>query len=159
MQNKEIDKYVDGFVEKCRQHQLKITPQRVAIYRELVQSKRHPSADLMFRTIRKTFPNISFDTVNRTLQTFTEIGVVDMVEVFGGAKRFDPDVSEHHHLHCTACGKIIDFEFDGYTQLEIPEVVAKNFTVTGRRVVLKGLCDACRQESINPQKLKGAKHE
>lgn len=145
MQNKEIDKNVEVFIDRCHQHQLKITPQRVAIYRELVQSKQHPTADLMFRTIRQTFPNISFDTVNRTLQTFIEIGVADMVEGFGGAKRFDPDLGEHHHLHCTACGKIIDFEYDGYAHLDIPEAIAKTFTVTGRRVVLKGLCETCRQ--------------
>lgn len=149
MQNQEIDKHVDAFIEKCRRHQLKITPQRIAIYRELVQSKQHPTADLMFRTIRKTFPNISFDTVNRTLLTFAQIGVVDMVEVFGGPKRFDPDVGDHHHLHCTACGKIIDFEYDGYAQLDIPEAIAKTFTVTGRRVVLKGLCETCRRKSAD----------
>ena len=143
MQNSAIDTHVKRFIETCRQHQLKITPQRVAIYRELIQSKQHPTADMMFRSIRDAFPNISFDTVNRTLLTFAEIGVVEVVEVFGGPKRFDPDIGDHHHLHCKACGRIIDFEYDAYDRLELPEALAAAFTVTSRRVVLRGLCQAC----------------
>ncbi|MGD8945919.1 MAG: transcriptional repressor, partial [Desulfobacterales bacterium] len=62
----------------------------MAIYRELQKSFEHPTADAMYQIIRKEFPNISFDTVNRTLLTLAQIGLVDLVEVYGGAKRFDP---------------------------------------------------------------------
>ena len=143
MQNKEIAQRVQLFIETCRRHQLKITPQRVGIYRVLIQSQRHPTADLVFRVVKKEFPNISFDTVNRTLSTFAEIGVVDVVETFGGPKRFDPDITDHHHLHCMACGRIIDFEYEGYARLEVPKAIATTFKVISRRVVLKGLCDTC----------------
>ena len=71
---------------------------------------------MMFRTVREEYPSISFDTVNRALLTFAGIGLVDVVEVFGGPKRFDPDVDDHHHLHCMACGQIIDFDHDHYNQ-------------------------------------------
>ena len=143
MQNKEIAQRVQLFIENCRRHQLKITPQRVGIYRVLIQSQRHPTADLVFRVVKKEFPNISFDTVNRTLSTFAKIGVVDVVETFGGPKRFDPDITDHHHLHCMACGRIIDFEYEGYARLDVPKAIATTFKVISRRVVLKGLCDTC----------------
>jgi len=143
MQDTEINQRVQLFVETCRRHQLKITPQRVAIYRVLIQSKQHPTADRVFRAVKKEFPNISFDTVNRTLLTFADIGVVDVVEVFGGPKRFDPDMTDHHHLHCMVCGRIIDFEYEGYARLEVPKAIATTFKVISKRVVLKGLCDMC----------------
>ena len=146
MQNMDTNHRVQQFIETCRHHRLKITPQRVAIYRALIQSDQHPTADLMFRAVKEDFPNISFDTVNRTLLTFADIGVVDVVEVFGGPKRFDPDINDHHHLHCKACGKIIDFENDDYSDLDVPETIAGTFTVISKRVVLKGLCDACTFE-------------
>lgn len=146
MQNMDLDHRVQQFIETCRRHRLKITPQRVAIYRALMRSHQHPTADLMFRTVQADFPNISFDTVNRTLLTFADIGVVDVVEVFGGPKRFDPDINDHHHLHCKACGKIIDFENDDYSDLDVPETIAGTFTVISKRIVLKGLCDACTFE-------------
>lgn len=143
MQNKAMTQRVRLFIEACRRRKLKITPQRVGIYQVLIQSKRHPTADLVFKAVQKEFPNISFDTVNRTLSTFVEIGVVDVVETFGGPKRFDPDITDHHHLHCMACGRIIDFEYEGYARLEVPKAIATTFKVISRRVVLKGLCDTC----------------
>jgi len=143
MQDTKLDQRVQLFIQTCRRRQLKITPQRVGIYQVLIQSKRHPTADLVFRAVKKEFPNISFDTVNRTLSTFAEIGVVDVVETFGGPKRFDPDITDHHHLHCMACGRIIDFEYEGYARLEVPKAIASTFKVISRRVVLKGLCDTC----------------
>ena len=93
MQNTAIDHRVQDFIEICHHHRLKITPQRVAIYRMLIQSDQHPTADLMFRSVKEDFPNISFDTVNRTLLTFADIGVVDVVEVFGGPKQLQKGTS------------------------------------------------------------------
>jgi Fur family peroxide stress response transcriptional regulator len=146
MQTRAVNQRVQQFIEICRDHELKITPQRVAIYQALIQSNQHPTADMMFRLVRKDFPHISFDTVNRTLLTFAAIGVVDVVEVFGGPKRFDPDIEDHHHLHCTACGKIIDFKNDHYTDLEVPASITEMFKVISKRVVLKGLCADCALE-------------
>jgi Fur family peroxide stress response transcriptional regulator len=146
MQTRTVNQRLQQFIEICRGHALKITPQRVAIYQALIQSDQHPTADMMFRLVRKDFPHISFDTVNRTLLTFAAIGVVDVVEVFGGPKRFDPDIENHHHLHCTACGKIIDFRYDRYSDLEVPASIIGTFKVIRKRVVLKGLCGDCAAE-------------
>jgi Fur family peroxide stress response transcriptional regulator len=131
------------FLQTCRKHRLKITPQRVAIFQKLLNSNRHPTADAIYQIVKKEYSNVSFDTVTRTLQTFAEIGVVDIVEIFGGAKRFDPNVTNHHHLHCTKCGKIIDFKNRSYDDLKVPEEVLENFKVISKRVVLKGICKTC----------------
>ncbi|MGD8666198.1 MAG: transcriptional repressor [Desulfobacterales bacterium] len=132
-----------AFLDICHQHQLKVTPQRVAIYQELLKSDTHPTADSVYQIVKREYPNISYDTVNRTLLTFAKIGVVDVVETFGGAKRFDPNVANHHHLHCTQCGKIIDFQNQVYDNLKVPEGISDNFQVISKRVVLKGLCKTC----------------
>lgn len=146
MHKETVDRRIADFIAACRQHQLKVTPQRVAVYRELIQSEQHPTADMMFQAVRNEYPNMSFDTVNRTLLTFAGVGLVDVVEVFGGPKRFDPNIEDHHHLHCMACGQIIDFDHDNYTHLEVPAEIARRFTVISKRVVLKGLCAACAPE-------------
>ncbi len=146
MQKQEDDHRVQHLIDTCRQHQLKVTPQRVAIYRALVDSDRHPTADMMYQTVRGKYPRISFDTVNRTLLTFAAIGLVDMVEVFGGPKRFDPNIDDHYHLHCMTCGRIIDFDHEDYTHLEVPAKIARKFKVISKRVVLKGHCATCAPE-------------
>lgn len=126
-----------------RRHQLKVTPQRVAILNELLGSDIHPAADAIYQKVKRKFPHISFDTVNRTLLRFADIGIVDIVEIFGGAKRFDPNLSNHHHLHCTKCGKIIDFKHQEYENISIPVHIRAQFTVISKRVVLKGICSSC----------------
>ena len=55
------------FRKKCREANLKITPQRTIIFDALVNDKGHPTADIVFQRVRKKIPNISFDTISRTL--------------------------------------------------------------------------------------------
>ena len=143
MQKGPANPLLQDFIDTCRTHNLKVTPQRMAIYRELIHSTEHPTVDAMFQAVKREFPNISYDTVSRTLLTFAEVGMVDLVEVYGGAKRFDPNVTNHHHLHCVSCGKILDFHNDQYNNLDIPEEVRQRFRVLTSRVVLKGICDIC----------------
>jgi Fur family transcriptional regulator, peroxide stress response regulator len=126
-----------------QQHRLKVTPQRVAIYQALRFSSTHPTADAIYQMVKKQYPHISFDTVNRTLLTLAKIGIVEIIEIFGGAKRFDPNVSNHHHLHCTQCGEVTDFENQAYDELNVPVDIRENFKVTSKRIVLRGICNAC----------------
>ena len=151
MQKESTHPLRQDFIEACKAHHLKVTPQRMAIYRELVQSTEHPTVDAMFQTVKKEFPNISYDTVSRTMLTFAEIGMVDLVEVYGGAKRFDPNVTIHHHLHCVSCGKILDFHNDQYNNRDIPDEVQQHFRVLTSRVVLKGICEQCSKSgNVSP---------
>ncbi|MCF8384002.1 MAG: transcriptional repressor [Chlorobium sp.] len=135
----------DRFVAVCRDHNLKITPQRTAIYTMLRNCRDHPSADQVYRLIKKDFPNISFETVNRTLLIFASIGLISIVESTSGVRRFDPDLNSHHHMHCIRCGKIIDFQHAGYDALEVPEALYEEFPVLAKRVVLHVICPSCLQ--------------
>lgn len=131
------------FRRRCKAHSLSITPQRVAIYTELVKSKKHPCAEEVFEEVAKRFADISLDTVYRTLTTFVQIGIVNVVEGYGEAKRYDPDMTAHHHFRCRRCSAIVDFHNEAYDGLGIPKMFRKGFEVTGVKVVLEGLCDKC----------------
>ena len=124
---------------------LKITPQRTIIFDALVNDKGHPTTDIVFQRVRKKIPNISFDTVSRTLLSFVGMGLLKVVEGYGRPKRFDPDIDNHHHFQCLKCNKIIDFCDTGFDTLEIPREIKNRFTITGKKVVLEGLCDACKK--------------
>ncbi|MGB0131753.1 Fur family transcriptional regulator [Chlorobium sp.] len=133
------------FFELCRAHSLKITPQRTAIYSLLGNCRDHPSADQVYRLIKREFPNISFETVNRTLLTFASIGLISIVESTSGVRRFDPDMKSHHHMHCIRCGRIFDFQHEGYDALEVPGQLNEEFSVLSKRVVLHVICPFCLQ--------------
>jgi len=139
---------MESFLDKCKENNLKITPQRVGIYEEVNRYKDHPSTDTVFKRVRAIFPNISFDTVSRTLLTFTEKGIIDLVEGHGSPKRFDSDVEHHHHFWCMKCHTIVDIYSSSLSQMEIPaEVHEKKLTVIRKKVVLEGICDQCAQNS------------
>jgi Fur family peroxide stress response transcriptional regulator len=146
MQKDKIADCLDPFIQHCKKFDLKITPQRCAIYKKLMQAKNHPTADEMFNIVKKEFPNISCDTVHRTLLTFAEIGLVDVIPTKGGPRRFDPDMEKHHHFHCLDCGEIVDFSSDEFDNLRIPNHIQNDFTVFTKRVVLNGLCKQCRRK-------------
>ncbi len=145
MQHEAKKAKVDEFIQTCQSHQLKITPQRVAIYQQLLAFDEHPTADTIYQAVKKSYPNISFDTVNRTLLTFTDIGLLEVVEIFGGAKRFDTNPDVHHHMHCARCGRIKDFVNADYDHLDVPNDIQELFKVMHKRVVLKGICKGCRK--------------
>src|SRR4030066_1866053 len=135
---------MDIFYRRSKENGLKITPQRSAIYQELLKAKDHPSADMIYQRIVKKIPNISFDTVNRTLLTFSKIGITNIVEGYGQPKRYDPDIDKHHHFRCIQCNNIIDFYNKEYDNITVPEKINKQFTVINKKVILEGLCNKCK---------------
>lgn len=143
MNKSDIDFAMVIFEKKFRERNLKITPQRTSIYKELFKAKDHPSADMLYKRIRKVFPNISFDTVYRTLLSFSEIGLADVVEGYGEPRRFDPETRNHQHFRCLKCGNIIDFHSELYDNLKIPKEIKNKFKVTRKRVILEGFCKNC----------------
>ena len=137
---------MDAFQTNCRAAGLKVTPQRMTIYRELVKSKEHPSADMLYRKVRKILPNISLDTVNRTLLTLAEIGAAFVVEGSGDVKRFDAQLDNHQHFKCIKCKRIIDFHHKPFDNIPIPKNISRKFTVLRETVYLEGICDSCRRK-------------
>jgi Fur family peroxide stress response transcriptional regulator len=132
------------FRKHCHKHGLRITPQRAAIYAELITSRTHPSATEVHERIRRNFPNVSLATVNSTLITFVKVGLAYVVEVSGDPKRFDPNTEMHHHFRCVKCGRIIDFYDKTYDSIKVPAKIAKKYRVFGKKVHLEGLCDKCQ---------------
>lgn len=139
---------MDFFVETCKKNGLKITPQRMAIYSNLRHNKSHPTTDDLYQIVKKLFPAISYDTINRTLVTFSEIGIIEVVEGHGTSRRFDSDIESHHHFHCTLCNTIFDLQWEDFDSLPIPDEILNKFTIQNKRVVLKGLCDKCKTKKI-----------
>jgi Fur family transcriptional regulator, peroxide stress response regulator len=136
---------MEWFYSECKKHNLKITPQREAIYKVLVTDKTHPTADSIWKKVKKTCPNISLDTVNRTLISFSELGIIDTIICSGQGKKYDPNAKAHHHLKCIKCGEITDFYNSTYDSLSIPKDVIKEFTVLKKKVVLTGVCSKCKK--------------
>jgi len=131
----------------CHKAGLKVTPQRRQIYQMLTEAKDHPSAEVLFQRVRGVFPNISLDTVNRTLLTLAQVGAAFVVEGSGDVKRFDGGLSPHQHFKCIKCRRIIDFHYEPFDNIEVPDEVKGRFTVFRKTVYFEGMCKECGESA------------
>ena len=142
---------VRAFEGLCRKAGLKLTHQRLEIYRELASTYDHPSADDVYKRVQERMPTISMDTVYRTLLTFEHFGVAARVHAFDGQARFDADVSPHQHLACIRCKSIEDFDWEAFEQMKPPAKTKKWGEVKSKHAVIKGMCKKCLKKSARNQ--------
>lgn len=97
----------DAWLGALREAGLKLTPQRLAIIRVFADDPSHPTAQELFERLRDAFPTMSFATVYNTLDALAKRGLSGELNL-GGAARFDPNTSPHHHAVCDRCGAVVD---------------------------------------------------
>lgn len=141
----EIDRRMESFGTACRNAGLKLTHQRMEVFREVAQTEEHPSAEAIYDRVRKRIPSISLDTVYRTLITLEKLGVISRVNVLCDRTRFDANMSPHHHVVCTSCGMVRDFDSPEADALPIPEEVKSWGEVKSVHVELRTICSGCSE--------------
>lgn len=137
--------YMEHFKTQCRQHRLRLTRQRTEVYRALVLSMVHPGAEAVFDTVRRALPNISLDTVYRTLASLEEAGLVVRVGVSNQA-RYDAHTEPHYHFVCMNCGEVYDiFLPPGQEVAAATDEVKKFGKVVTVNLQFRGVCTRCLQ--------------
>lgn len=133
-----------GFEETCQQAGLRVTPQRVEIFRALAEASDHPSAEDLHQRLTRKFPPISLDTVYRTLGTFVQHGLIHKVETAESQGRFEVNRTRHHHLICGRCKEIVDFTWEVFDAAELPDALADWGLIEKRNAVVYGVCRKCQ---------------
>jgi Fur family peroxide stress response transcriptional regulator len=136
-------KLMAHFEATCRAHGLKITHQRLEIYRMLVQSPEHPSAETLHKLLIERMPTLSLDTVYRTLATFEDLGLVKRVETMSSQARFEAKIEQHHHFFCDQCGQLIDFCWHSFDSMGLPDGLQGVGVIRDKNVVVHGVCRQC----------------
>lgn len=148
---------MEAFQNQCKQRGLRVTPQRLEVYRALVEMNNHPTAEDVYSKVRKSLPNISFDTVNRTLLTLSEIGAAFIVEGTGQPRRFDGGLDDHQHFRCIKCGRIVDFHHTAFDDITVPPELDPSFRVLRKTVYFEGLCSTCAGDGSESNNLKSSR--
>ena len=99
------------FMDLLKMKELKATPQRISVLKEL-DKKTHPTIDDLYESLRKENPSISLATVYKNLSTLKEKGIVIEINVTDGKMRYDIYSKPHIHLVCQQCGNIEDSDYD-----------------------------------------------
>jgi Fur family peroxide stress response transcriptional regulator len=91
-------------------HDLKVTSPRLEILRHLMECDDHPTADEVYKSLRKRHPSLSKTTVYNTLDTLRENGILTIVTISEKEIRYDSNIAPHLHFLCRKCGIIIEVE-------------------------------------------------
>ena len=121
---------------------MKNTPQRLAIMEYLEGNTSHPSAEQIHQALAGRFPTMALATVYNTLELLRGRRMVAELSLDAERKRFDPDVSDHHHAICTGCGRILDIRMP--SKITLTEEILAGFEVEEVRLEVRGLCPDCR---------------
>jgi Fur family peroxide stress response transcriptional regulator len=138
-----VDRRLAHLQSVAREAGIKLTHQRLEIFREIAASEQHPDADTIFRAVQRRVPTVSVDTVYRTLWTLHELGLVRTLGPERGGVRFDANLEPHHHYVCVRCGLVRDFESADLNALRVPAAVKDFGSVADAHVEVRGVCAAC----------------
>jgi Fur family peroxide stress response transcriptional regulator len=142
------DDRVTEMVACVRAAGLKVTPQRLAILRELASDPTHPTAQELFERLRPALPTMSFATVYNTLDALAGAGLCAALSLAPGAARFDPNMLPHHHAVCDRCGLVRDIPLQGAPkQEECAPGAPAGFELRAVERIYRGLCADCAREA------------
>ena len=123
----------------------KRTTQKQIILDYLQEVKTHPTAEEVYRSVKKKLPRISLATIYRNLELFSRKRLVQKIQ--GEIKRFDGDISDHQHFVCNDCNKVFDI-FEKFSNIEkISKEVSKIGSVNNTQFYLYGSCKKCQKKS------------
>jgi len=127
-----------SYKELLENSNLKITPQRLAILKEL-ENKGHASIEEVYENIKEVFPSISLATIYKNINALKDEGIVSEICLHQKPK-YEISKESHAHFICKKCGKVEDISFD--------EVIDKNFSNkypnTQKEVYIYGICKDCK---------------
>jgi Fur family ferric uptake transcriptional regulator len=106
----------------------------------------HPTASEIFNAVRVQYPKVSLGTVYRNLEVLAAEGLIQRLNSPGAEARFDGNVACHHHLHCSACGRVDDLMLFSRNLLEDLPDDPHGYKVTTYNFEVIGLCPSCQEK-------------
>ena len=141
----EMKQRMNLFTVGLRRAGIKVTHQRLEVFRELAKSSNHPDAETIYKGVRKRVPTVSLDTVYRTLWLLLDLGLITTLGPARERARFDANMKSHHHFVCSKCGKTFDVYSNEFDQLRVPDNVKTFGHVEKMHMEIRGICLECSQ--------------
>ena len=141
----------ERLIQPLKQAGLRLTPQRLAVYRYLAGVNTHPTAQQVYEALAPEYPSLSLATVYNTLETLVGLGVINALGTAGDdAVHYDGDVSPHVNLACVHCHRVIDLPSHHVSAIQQEVSAHSGYQLLGARVMYYGVCPQC-QASRNEQ--------
>jgi Fur family ferric uptake transcriptional regulator len=130
-----------------RQHGYKITPQRRAIIKAIIDTREHLTPSAIHERVSREKPGIGLVTIYRTLEMLAGLGFICEMHAGGSCRSYlvRRPAEHHHHLICSDCGRVIDFTDCDLGGLERRLARETRFKISGHLLEFVGQCWNCRR--------------
>lgn len=133
----------DAIVDSLKSRGLRVTPQRFAVYANLLERNDHPTVEQLLSDLNQAGPVSSQATVYNSLQALRDVGLVREVLLEEGVVRYDANVKPHHHFRCHQCGHIEDIPWESFKGLR-DSPLRPGLKPDSYEVIVTGVCDRCQ---------------
>jgi len=130
-----------NYINLLKNHDLKVTPQRLLIVESLYK-KGHINVDELYTLLKKTFETISLATVYKNIHTMSEKNLIQEVKIPNEKNVYELTKQEHSHLVCIKCHSITDITLDTDILIEQASKLGE-FQINNSAIVLNGICKKC----------------
>lgn len=129
-----------------RENGFKVTPQRLAVYEALAGTYTHPNAEMLYNLLQPDYPTMSLATVYKTMDIFSELGLVQVLNVGEDSYRYDAETVSHPHIRCMDCNRVDDVP--EIRDEDMLDIVAdrSGYELTGRQLYFFGRCPECQKK-------------
>lgn len=138
---------LEKLLQKVRDANFKLTSQREDVLKVFLNEKdKHLSAEEVYDQIKKENPKVGLATVYRTLELFSQLGILQPVTIDPGCQRYElaSEEGHHHHLICLNCQKVIEFNDSLLEEFEEKLETEYGFDVKDHIIKFYGICKDCR---------------
>ena len=135
-----------GYRTNSAQPRVQSNPQRIAIYDALRGHHDHPTAEMLYHTLRPEHPSMSLATVYKTMEIFEKIGLVKILEVGDERAHYDWDTQAHSHIRCIRCNKVEDMMGIDLQAIKTIADQGSEYQITGQHITFEGVCPECAKK-------------
>lgn len=133
--------------QRVRAGGYKLTPPRLAVLQVVEEDCDHLNTGEIFRRAQAIQPGVGLATVYRALEIFTELGIVRPITLGDGPPTYIRAEGGHHHLVCSACGTVIEFDQCSSGTLAQELADRYDFHIQSHLLEFYGLCADCRPQN------------
>lgn len=124
---------------------MKYSKQREAVLNAVLWSTEHPTAEMVYETVKKEIPNISLGTVYRNLNQLVEKGMIKLVVLPNEGNRFDKTLEHHDHVYCQSCKNLFDIPSSNLMQINHAIEKETGFQILSQNIIFEGICKNCHE--------------
>jgi len=124
----------------------KLTNARLTVLRVIEDSGGHMTSTEVLNRVDELDPNIGRASVFRALDLFTRLSIIRPTYIESSVTPTYVLLpgGHHHHIICTNCHRVIEFEHCGLHALETELERTLHVQLSGHLLEFYGLCEQCR---------------